>query len=243
LSKAGYIGFRETPLTQISFKRRRFPAAVIQHAVWLYFRFTLSLCDVEEILAQRGIGVSYETGPAWAVKFGPKIAANLRRRRLPPSPCWRFDELVCKIGGERMFLWRAVDHEGEVLDIVVQKRRDTRSALKLLKQLLRSKPVEPESIVTDGLASYGSVLRALGREGVQLPGRLCENNRAENSHLTIRRRERKMLGFKSLDLAQWFLTTHAAIYNAFDLQRHMVSGPMLRVFRARADSVWARAVA
>ena len=230
-------------MTRISYKRRGFSAAVIQHAVWLYFRFTLSLRDVEEMLAQRGIDVSYETIRAWTVKFGPKIAANLRRRKLPPSPRWHLDEMVCKIGGERVFLWRAVDDEGEVLDIVVQKRRDTRAALKLLKQLLRSQPVEPESIVTDGLTSYGSALRVLGREGIHRPGRLRENNRAENSHLPIRRRERKMLGFKSPDSAQRFLTTHAAIYNVFDLQRHMISRPTLRLFRARADSVWARAVA
>lgn len=235
--------FGETPATRISYKRHRFPATVIQHAVWLYFRFTLSLRDVEEMLAQRGIDVSYETIRAWTVKLGPKIAANLRRRKLPPSPRWHLDEMVCKIGGERVFLWRAVDDEGEVLDIVVQKRRDTRAALKLLKLLLRSQPVEPERIVTDGLASYGSALRALGREGVHRPGRLRENNRAENSHLPIRRRERKMLGFKSRYCAQRFLTTHAAIYNAFDLQRHMISRPTLRIFRARADSVWARAVA
>ena len=110
-------------MTRISCKRHRFPATVIQHALWLYFRFTLSLRDVEEMLAQRGIDVSYETIRAWTVKFGPKIAANLRRRKLPPSPRWHLDEMVCKIGGERVFLWRAVDDEGEVLDIVVQKRR------------------------------------------------------------------------------------------------------------------------
>ena len=230
-------------MTRISYKRHRFPATVIQHAVWLYFRFTLSFRDVEEMLAQRGVDVSYETIRAWTLKFGPKIAANLRRRKLPPSPRWHLDEMVCKIGGERMYLWRAVDDEGEVLDIVVQKRRDTGAALKLLKQLLRSQPVDPESIVTDGLPSYGSALRVLGREGVHRPGRLRENNRAENSHLPIRRRERKMLGFKSQSSAQRFLTTHAAIYNAFDLQRHMISRPTLRLFRARAESVWARAVA
>lgn len=151
--------------------------------------------------------------------------------------------MVCKTGGERMFLWRAVDDEGVILDLVVQKRCDTRAALKLLKQLLCSRPVEPESIVTDGLASYGSALRALGREGVHRPGRLRESNRAENSRLPIRRRERKMLGFKSRASAQRLPVTHAAIYNAFDLQRHMISWPTLRIFRARADSAWATAVA
>jgi len=201
------------------------------------------LRDVEEIFAQRGIDASSETIRAGTVKFGPKIAANLCRRKMQPLPRWYLDEMVCKIGGERMCLWRAVDDEGEVLDLVVQKRRDTRAAFKLLKQLLRSQPVEPESIVTDGLASYGSALRALGREGVCRPGRLRENNRAENSHLPIRWRERKMLGFKSRDSARRFLTTHAAIYNAFDLQRHMIRRPTFRIFRARADSVWARAVA
>ena len=110
--------------------------------------------------------MSYETIRARTVKFGPKIPANLRRRKLPPSPRWHLDEMVCKIGGERVYLWRAVDDEGEVLDLVVQKSRDTRAALKLLKQLLGSQPVEPERIVTDGLASYGSALRVVGREGV-----------------------------------------------------------------------------
>ena len=230
-------------MTRVSYKRHRFPPTVTQHAVWLYFRFTLSLRDVEEMLAQRGVDVSYETIRAWTVKFGPKIAANLCRRKQPPSPRWRLDEMVCKIGGERMFLWRAVDDAGVVLDIVVQKRRDTRAALKLLKQLLRSQSTEPESIVTGGLASYGSALRVLGREHVHRPGRLRENKRAENSNLPIRRRKRKMLGFKSQSSAQRFLTTYAAVYNVFDFQRHMISRPTLRLFRARADSVWARAVA
>ncbi len=229
-------------MTRISYKRRRFPPAVIQYAVWPYFRFTHSLRDVEEMLAQRGIDVSYETIRTWTLKFGPKIAADLRRRKLAPSPRWHLDEMVCRIGGEGVFLWRAVDDEGEVLDLVVQNRRDTRAALKLLNQLLCSQPIEPESIVTDGLASYGSALRVLGREAIHRPGRLRENNCAENSHLPIQRRERKMLGFKSQSSAQRFLTTHAAVYNAFDFQRHTISRPTLRIFRARADSAWTRAV-
>ena len=112
-------------MARLSFKRHRFPPDVIRHAVWLYFRFTLSFRDVEELLAQRGISVSYETVRCWTIKFGPKIAAKLRHRRAAPSPRWHLDEMVCNINGERAYLWRAVDDEGEVLDLVVQKRRDT----------------------------------------------------------------------------------------------------------------------
>ena len=150
---------------RISHKRRCFPATVSQHAVWLYVRVTLSLRDVEEMRARRGSGVSCETIRASTLKSGPKIAANPRRRKLPPSPRWYLDEVVCKIGDKRMDLWRAVDDEGEVPDRVVQERRDTRAALKLSKQLLHSQAVKPGRIVTDGLASYGSALRAPGREG------------------------------------------------------------------------------
>lgn len=181
----------------LSFKRHRFPADVIRHAVWLYFRFSLSLRDVEEMLAARGIEVSYETIRCWTRKFGPLIARRLRKRRPSPSPRWHLDEVVCWIGGRRMYLWRAVDDEGEVLDLVVQRRRDNEAALKLLGRLLRNQPVEPERITTDGLASYGSALRELGLKHLHRPGRLRENNRVENSHLSIRRRERKQQGFES----------------------------------------------
>ncbi len=230
-------------MARISFKCHRFPADVIRHAVWLYFRFTLSFRDVEEMLAQRGIGVSYETIRCWRIKFGPQIARKLQRRRAAPSPRWRLDEMVSTIGGKRVYIWRAVDDEGEVLDLIVQKRRNTGAALKLLKRLLRNQSVEPETIVSDGLPSYRSALKKLGIEDRHRPGRLRENNRAENSHLPIRRRERKMLGFKSLPSAQRFLTTHAAIYNCFDFQRHMISRPTLQLFRARADRVWNLAAA
>jgi len=236
-------GFLEAPMTRISYKRHRFPPAIIQHAVWLYFWFTLSLRDVEEMLVQRGIEISYETIRFWTIKFGPKIAANLRRRKRPPSPRWHLDEMVCKIGGERMFLWRAVDDEGEVMDMVVQKQRDARAALRLLRRLFRNQHVEPETIVTDGLKSYASALREIRLEDRHRPGKLRENNRIENSHLVVRRRERKMLNFKSRNSAQRFLETHAAIYNVFNIQRHMISRPTLRVFRTRSDSVWRKAVA
>jgi len=227
----------------LSFKRHRFPAEVIRHAVWLYFRFSLSLRDVEELLAQRGIDVTYETIRCWTKKFGPLIARRLKKRRPTPSPRWHLDEMVCWIDARRMYLWRAVDDEGEVLDLVVQRRRDTKAALKLLGRLLRNQPVDPERITTDGLASYGATLRALGLTDTHRPGRRRENNRVENSHLPIRRRERQQQGFKSQASAQRFLTTHAAIYNTFNVQRHLISRPTLRRFLAEADAAWTAAVA
>ena len=230
-------------MTSISFKRHRFPADVIRHAVWLYFRFSLSFRDVEELLAQRGIEVSYETIRCWTIKFGPLIAKRLKKRRGAPSPRWHLDEMVCWIGGKRMYLWRAVDDEGEVLDLVVQRRRDTEAALRLLKRLLHNQPVEPETITTDGLLSHGAALDRLDLRHLHRPGRLRENNRVENSHLPIRRREREQQRFKSQASAPRVLTTHAAIYNTFNTQRHLISRPTLRRFRADAASAWASAVA
>lgn len=222
----------------ISFKRHRFPPAVIRHAVWLYFRFTLSLRDVEEMLAHRGIEVSYETIRAWTIKFGRQMPASLNARRCAPSPRWHLDEMVCSIAGKRWYLWRAVDDEGVVLDMIMQRGRDTAAALRLLRKLLRSQPVEPESIVTDGLRSYKSALSELGLQRLHHPGRLRENNRAENSHLPIRRRERKQQGFKSRASAQRFLSTHAAIYNTFSNERHLNRRPEVRRLRAVSYASW-----
>ena len=225
----------------ISFKRHRFPPDIICHAVWLYFRFTLSFRDVEELLAQRGIDVSYETIRCWTLKFGPRIARNLKRRRHPPSPRWHLDEMVVKIRGRYMYLWRAVDDEGEVLDMIMQHRRDAEAALKLIKRLIWSQRMVPETVTTDGLLSYAVALAELGLADRHRPGRLRENNRAENSHLPIRRRERKMQGFRSQRSAQKFLTTHAAVYNAFNTERHLVSRQILRQFCTTAHAEWAAA--
>lgn len=225
----------------ISFKRHRFPADVIRQAVWLYFRFTLSIRDVEELLVQRGIEVSREAVRCWVIKFGPLIAANLRRRRSPPTGRWHLDEMVVKIGGRRMFLWRAVDDEGEVLDVLVQKRRNKTAALKLLRRLLKNQGIHPEAIVTDKLASYRAAAKILGLTDRHRPGGMRENNRAENSHLAIRRRERKQQKFKSQGSAQRFLSSHAAVYNTFNVQEHLIRRSTLRTFRAAAHQAWAEA--
>ena len=227
----------------ISYTGHRFPPDVIRQAVLLYFRFTLSLRDVEEMLAWRGIDVTYETIRCWANKFGPQIAANLKRRRQNPSPRWHLDEMVCTIKGERWYLWRAVDDEGLVLDLVMQRGRDKAAALKLLRKLLHNQPVKPELITTDGLASYGAALDELKLRHLHRPGRLRENNRAENSHLGIRRRERKQQGFKSRSSAQRFLTTHAAVHNNFSTERHLNSRRYMRELRERAAREWKLAAA
>jgi putative transposase len=222
----------------VSFKRHRFPPDVIRQAVWLYFRFTLSLRDVEEMLAERGIETNYETIRCWTLKFGLLFAQNLRRSRPRPTGRWHLDEMVVKISGKRMWLWRAVDDEGEVLDVLVQKRRNTKAAMRLFRKLLRNTGIKPEVIRTDRLASYRAAARELGISGRHRPGRMIGNNRAENSHLVIRRRERKQQKFKSQRSAQRFLATHAAVYNTFNFQRHMIRRSTLRLFRAEADLAW-----
>lgn len=222
----------------ISYKRHRFPPAIIRQAVWLYYRFTLSLRDVEDLLAKRGIDVSYETIRCWTMKFGPAIAANLRRSRARADSVWHLDEMVVRIRGKRMFMWRAVDKEGEVLDMLGQKRRNKAAALKLLRRLLKNQGFVPDEIVTDGLASYQAALRDLGCLDRHRPGRLRDNNRVENSHLPVRRRERKMQRFKSQGQAQRFVSTYGAIYNTFNIERHLISRNTMRRFRTSAMSEW-----
>src|SRR5216683_7680636 len=146
----------------ISYARHRFPSEVICHAVWLYLRFTLSYRDVEDLLAARGLGVSYETIRRWVLKFGPAVARNLRLARPKPDDRWHLYEMVVSINGQRMYLWRAVDSEGDVLDILVQRGRDKTAALNLLRKLLKRNVPHPQVIVTDKLRSYGAALRELG---------------------------------------------------------------------------------
>jgi putative transposase len=224
-------------MTPISYRRHRFPPVVIQHAVWLYLRFTLSYRDVEELLAERGLDLSYESVRSWVLKFGPAIARRLRRCRPRPRDRWHLDEMVVRIAGQLMYLWRAVDHEGEVLEILVQRRRDRSAAVKLMRKLLRKQGFAPTRVTTDKLRSYSAAFRHLGLSCHHEQG-LRQNNRAENSHQVVRRRERKMQRFKSAASAQRFLSVHAAVHNTFNLQRHLVSRSTLRIFRSEAAAQW-----
>jgi len=227
---------------QISYTGYRFPPEIIHRAIWLYLRFTLSFRDVEDLLAERGIAASYETIRRWVNHFGPMIAADLRRRRPKAHTIWHLDEVYLKIDGRMVYLWRAVDAEGEVLDVLVQAKRDKQAALKLMRKLLKKHGFVPDLLITDDLRSYGAAARDLGIEKHHQRGR-WRNNRAENSHQPTRRRERKMQGFKSQGSAQRFLSTHAAVYNTFNVQRHLTSASTHRRFRAAAMNTWLTAVA
>ena len=224
-------------MTPISFNRHRFPPTIIQHAVWLYARFTLSFRDVEELLAERGIDVSNETVRRWFLKFGLLIAGNLRRSRPRPSASWHLDEMVIKIRGRKHWLWRAVDDEGEVLDFLVQRRRCARSARRLLRKLLKKQGFAPKRITTDKLKSYCVAICKERLCAVHDQG-LRANNRAENSHQPVRRRERKQQRFKSAGSAQRFLSIHAAVQNAFYVQRHLLPRAIFKTFRAETFAVW-----
>jgi transposase-like protein len=229
-------------MTTISFARHQFPPDIIRHAVWLYLRFTLSFRDVEDLLAERGLDISYETVRRWVLKFGPLFAKELRRRRPRPTSRWHLDEMAVLIGGRRFWLWRAVDDEGEVLDLLVQRRRDAKAAAKLMRRLLRKQGFAPDVLVTDRLRSYGAAKTELGLSARHDQG-LRKNNRAENSHLPVRRRERKMQRFKSPGSAQRFLAVHAAVQNTFAVQRHLVSRNTLRALRGEAFQNWRVATA
>jgi len=175
------------------------------------------------------------------LKFGPLLARGLRQRRPRPGDRWHLDEMVVRIAGRRMYLWRAVDQEGEILEVLVQSRRNKRAAERLMRKLLRKQGFAPRVAVTDKLPSYAAAFRALRLTCRHEQGRRM-NNRAENSHQVVRR-ERKMQRFKSAGSAQRFLSLHAAVHNTFYLQRHLISRSTLRTFRAEAAAQWRAAVA
>src|SRR5918994_1488945 len=220
-----------------SYKRHRFPSEIISHAVWLYFRFSLSYRDVEELMAARGIVLTYETIRQWCRKFGQQYANRLRRRRAQTGDKWHLDEVFLKINGELHYLWRAVDQHGVVLDILVQGRRNASAAKRFFKRLLAGLKYKPRRIVTDGLRRYGVAQREVLPDVKHRTSRYL-NNRAENSHRPTRRRERQMQRFKSPEQAQRFLSAHAMIYGHFHPRRHLMSADQYRRLRDKAFRIW-----
>ena len=217
--------------------RHRFPAEIISHAVWLYHVFSLSLRDVELILAERGADISCETIRRWCEKFGANFADCLRRRRPRPGDKWHLDEVFIRIQGVQHYLWHAVDQNGVVLDILVQPRRNANAAKRFFKRLLKGLQYVPRVIVTDKLRSYGVARRQL-LPGIEHRQSRYLNNRAENSHRPTRRRERQMQPFKSPHQAQNFLFAHAFIHSHFRPRRHLMTATAYRSIRSKAFDVW-----
>ena len=219
------------------YARHRFPIEVISYAIWLYFRFPLSLRMVEEMLAARGIEVSHETVRQWALKFGHSFASQIRRRLPAPGDKWHLDEVVIIIAGRKHWLWRAVDQHGVVLDIPVQGRRDAKAAKRLLRKLLKKQGLTPRVMITGKLASYAAAKRVV-MPGVEHRQHKGLNNRADNSHQPTRRRERIMKRFKSAGQAQRFLSVHDQVANLFRRPANTKAGDHRRA-RARAFQTWA----
>ena len=215
----------------------RFPPEIISHAVWLHYVFSLSLRDVELLLAGRGITVTHENIRQWGLKFGADFACKLRKRRPRPGDTWHMDEVHIRIRGQLHYLWRAVDQHGVVLDILVQDRRNATAAKRFFKRLLAGLKFKPRRIVTDGLRSYGVARREILPDVRHRTGRHL-NNRAENSHRPTRRRERQMQRFKSPEQAQRFLSSHAMIYGHFRPRRHLMTAAQYRRTRDKAFRVW-----
>lgn len=214
---------------------------IIRLAVMLYVRFPLSLRNVEDLLHERGVDVSHETVRFWWNRFGPMFAAEIRRNRINRMRAWsnwqwHLDEVFVKINGETHYLWRAVDHEGEVLESYVTRRRDRKAALKFLRKSMK-RYGQPQVLVTDKLRSYGAAMKAVGNILKQETGRWL-NNRAENSHLPFRRRERAMLRFRQMRCLQKFAAVHSSVHNHFNQERHLYSRDNFKLNRAAALAEW-----
>ncbi len=220
-----------------SYRGYRFPPEIISYAVWLYYRFCLSFRDVEDLLAERGIIVSYEAIRLWCLKFGPAYARALKRRQGRLGDTWHLDELFLTIQGRRQYLWRAVDQDGDVIDILLQPRRDRRAAERFFRKLLKSQGCVPRRMVTDKLRSYAAARRAI-MPSVAHDTNQYANNRAEVSHEPTRQREQGMRRFKSIAQAQRFLSVHGITQNLFRVGRHLLPAANYRMLRARAFVVW-----
>jgi putative transposase len=225
------------PLPTNLYKRHRFPAEIISHCVWLYFRFCLSYQDVEKLMAERGVLLTYEAVRYWCRKFGQAYANQLRRRRPRPGDKWHLDEVFLTIRGERHYLWRAVDQDGHILDILVQRRRDKRAAKKFFRKLLKGLRYVPRVMVTDKLQSYGAARREM-LPGVEHRQHRYLNNRAENSHQPTRQRERRMGRFKSPRHAQRFLSAYGPMASHFRPRRPLCSAREYRQEMAQRFRIW-----
>ena len=219
------------------YHRDRFPEEIISHSVWLYFRFALSFRDVEEMLAMRGVVLTYETIRECCLKFGQAYANDLRRRSPRPGDKWHLDEVFLKINGRIHYLWRAVDQDGDVLDILVQSKRDKRAAKKFFRKLLKRSRYVPSLIVTDKLRSYGAA-KAEVLPSVEHQQQKYQNNRAENSHQPTRLRERLMKRFKSPGHAQRFLSAFGIISSHFRVGRHLYRASAYREVMRSRFNVW-----
>jgi putative transposase len=219
------------------YHRHRFPIDIISRCVWLYFRYSLSYRDVEEMMFERGISVSYETVRVWCRRFGGEYSKRLRKCRGPVVDTWHLDEVFLKIDGRQKYLWRAVDQDGEVIDILVQSHRDSRAANLFFRKILKAERTLPRRVVTDRLGSYSVAMRTLmpGIEHIRIKG---ANNRAENSHQPTRQRERRRNRFRSAGSAQRFLSSFSFINNHFRNYRHTLSAPNHRVVMAKRFTEW-----
>ena len=220
-----------------SYHGYRFPPEIISHAVWLYHRFCLSFRDVEDLLAERGVTVSYEAIRQWCQTFGLDYARTLRRRRGRMGDTWYLDELFVTIQGRQQYLWRAVDQDGDVIDILVQSRRDRRAAVRFFRKLLKGQGREPRRLITDKLRSYSAAHRTV-MPSVIHSTRQYENNRAEVSHQPTRQRERQIRRFRSAAHAQRFLSVHGVVLNLFRVGRHLLRAAHYRWLRTRSLLVW-----
>ncbi len=220
-----------------SYHGYRFPSEIISHAVWLYHRFALSFRDVEDLLAQRSITVTYETIRQWCLTFGPSYARTLRRRRGRVGDTWHLDELFVTLNGRHQYLWRAVDEDGDVLDILVQSRRNRRAAARFFRKLLKRQRCVPRRLITDKLRSYPAACRTVMPSVVHCTDQYA-NNRAEVSHQPTRQRERQMRRFKSAAHVQRFALVHGVVRNLFAVGRHLLRSSHHRLLRTRAFVEW-----
>ena len=220
-----------------SYRGYRFPSEIISHAVWLYYRFALSFRDVEDLLAQRSITVTYETIRQWCLTFGAAYARTLRHRRGRQGDTWHLDELFVTLNGRRQYLWRAVDQDGDVLDILVQSRRNRHAAARFFRKLLKRQGCVPQRLITDKLRSYPAAHRTVMPSVIHCTDQYA-NNRAEVSHQPTRQRERQMRRFKSAVHLQRFASVHGVVQNLFRVGRHLLRAVHHRRLRTRAFVEW-----